>query len=74
MILDNWTNLVVLSFISFHIFLAIYFIVLLYWLVVENNSWGNSLSWKFFFVVANVVPVWVFTGDFNLFVYLLVKL
>ena len=67
MILDNWTNLDVLSFISFHILLAIYFIVLLYWLVVENNSWDNSLSWKFFFVVVNVVPVWVFTGDFNLF-------
>ena len=67
MILDNWTNLDVLSFISFHILLAIYFIVLLYWLVVENNSWGNSLSWKLFFVVVNVVPVWVFTGDFNLF-------
>ena len=67
MILDNWTNLDVLSFISFRILLAIYFIVLLYWLVVENNSWGNSLSWKFFFVVVNVVPVWVFTGDFNLF-------
>ena len=40
-----------------------------YWfaedLVVRNNSWSNSLSWKFLLIFLNVVPTLLLTASFN---------
>ena len=54
MILDNW---VLLSFISVNILSAKAFLIFVFCPVVNNKSWGNFSSWKFFLVILNVVPV-----------------
>ena len=40
-----------------------------YWfakdLVVRNNSWSNSLSWKILLIFLNVVPTLLLTASFN---------
>ena len=40
-----------------------------YWfakdLVVRNNSWNNSLSWKILLIFLNVVPTLLLTASFN---------
>ena len=38
------------------IILAKVFLIFVFCIAVKNNSWDDSLSWKFFFVVFNVVP------------------
>ena len=70
-ILDIWA---LLSFVSVDIFLAKAFLLLLFRLDFRNNSCGNSLSWKFFLDVLNVIPVLFFATDFNLFNYVFVSL
>ena len=39
-----------------------------------NNLWGSSLSRKFFLVILNIVPVFFFAADFNLFSCVLFRL
>ena len=41
---------------------------------VKNNSRGNSSSSKFFLFSLNILPVLLFSADFNLFKFLLVNL
>ena len=51
------------------------FLILVFSRVVRNNSRGNNSStWKFSFIILNVVPVLFFAADFNLFSYALVSL
>ena len=54
MILDNW---VLLSFIYVNILSAKAFLIFVFCPFVNNKSWGNFTSWKFFLVILNVVPV-----------------
>ena len=43
-------------------------------LVVRHNLCGNSIPWKFFLFILNVIPVLFFAADFNLFYYVFVSL
>ena len=62
-ILDIW---VLLSFISAEILLANTFLFLVVCIVVKNNSFCNSSSWKIFSFILNIVPVLFFAADFKL--------
>ena len=68
--LPDWIaldNKDLLSFIFTSILLAKAFLFVVFCLVVKNNSWWKSSSWKFFLVILNVVPLLFFAADFNLF-------
>ena len=43
-------------------------------LIVGSNAWGNSLDWKFSFVIFNAAPGWYFAANFSLFSWIFVSL
>ena len=63
-ILDIWD---LLNLISVDILLAKAYFILVFCLIVRNNSCGSSSSSKFFLFNLNVFPVLFFAADFNLF-------
>ena len=69
-IVDIWA---LIRFIYVDILLAKAFLNFVVYLVVRNNSYGNSSSWKFFLVNINIVPVLLFAADFNLINCVIVK-
>ena len=63
-ILDIW---VWRSFISVDKLLGKTFPILVVYLVVRKNSFGNSSTWKFFLSNINIVSVLFFAAHFNFF-------
>ena len=62
--LDIWA---LLSVMCVDILLTMIFLILLVCLVIRNNSFGNSWSWSFFFLIVNIVSFIFFAADKTFF-------